>query len=239
MARAVSDKEFLDGLTGLFLAEGISSLTVGEIAKRMHCSRRRLYGVAETKEELFHIVVARLFQGLLDEGDVLIGSGQQDITVTLADYLNIGLQAVGRMSAAFLKDIEEAAPSRSSFDAYQQARALGLAQLIDRGVNRGVFVPCHGQVVAETILGAALRLRRPTFLTTAGLTMEEAFQELYRVLLGGLLVDADRSERRSGNGVPGLHGRQPAHREDRSADQSPNEADDEVDRRLLAAWNRP
>lgn len=234
MARAVSDEEFLERLTGLFLAEGISSLTVGEIAKRMHCSRRRLYGVAQTKEELFYIVVARLFQGLLDEGEVLIAS-QQDVTVTLADYLNVGLQAAGRMSAAFLKDIEEATPSRSSFDAYQQARALGMAQLIDRGVNQGVFVPCHGQVVAETILGAALRLRRPTFLTNAGLTMEEAFQELYRVLLGGLLVDADNSKTSSGTGVPSLSRRQPAHREG----QLPSQADDEVDRRLLAAWNRP
>lgn len=238
MAKAVSDEEFLDGLTRLFLAEGINNLTVGEIAKRMRCSRRRLYDIAQTKEDLFHIVVERLFRGLLDKGNALIGS-QQDPTITLAEYLDIGLQAVGRMSAAFFKDIEASIQNRDSFDAYQQGRAAGLAQLIDKGVTQGVLVPCHGQVVAETILGAALRLRRPTFLTRSGLTMEEAFQELYRVLLGGLLVNAKVLKTSSGNIVPRNRHAKTYPREDSPQIPSTDGKNDDADRMLLAAWNRP
>jgi len=59
--------------------------------------------------------------------------------------------------------------------------------LIDEGVRQGVFAPCHGLVVAEAILGAAMRVRRPEFLSEAGLTIDQAFREIERVLLGGLL----------------------------------------------------
>lgn len=65
-----------------------------------------------------------------------------------------------------------------------------LAELVDEGVRRGFFIPCHGLLVSEVILGAAMRIRRPTFLAQAALKLEEAFQEFYRMLLGGLLVEA-------------------------------------------------
>ena len=53
MRKTLTDDEFFDALTNLLLAEGIKSLTVGEIASRMRCSRRRLYDIAQTKEEIF------------------------------------------------------------------------------------------------------------------------------------------------------------------------------------------
>ena len=55
-----------------------------------------------------------------------------------------------------------------------------LAELVDEGVRRGFFIPCHGLLVSEVILGAAMRIRRPAFLAQAVLTLEEAFQEFYR-----------------------------------------------------------
>ena len=63
MAKGSTEEQFLNGLTDLFLAEGVRNLTVGDIVERMHCSRRRLYGVAWTKEEIFCAMVDRFFLG--------------------------------------------------------------------------------------------------------------------------------------------------------------------------------
>jgi hypothetical protein len=90
--------------------------------------------------------------------------------------------------------VEAFDPARAAFDDYQQLRATRFCQLIDEGVKEGVFVKCHGQVVSEVVLGA-MRLRTHAFLTQANLTVEEAFQEFYRVLLGGLVTE--RHKRRS------------------------------------------
>ncbi len=196
MAKTATEDAFLKRLIDLLLAEGIGNLTIGTLASRMRCSRRRLYGLAETKEAIFHAATACFFNEVLDEGEALIRSRQQDLAATLTAYLDVGVRAAGRMSARFQKDLEETESTRACFDAYQQARARRLSQLIDQGVGAGVFSPCHGQVVTEMMLGAALRIRRPGFLAHADLTLEEAFAEFYRVLLGGLLADTSAPSRR-------------------------------------------
>ena len=197
MTRAKTEDEFLDALTALLLAEGIESLTMGEIASRLHCSRRRLYELAETKEEIFRSVVGRFFDGHLAEGDALIRA-EKNLPAAIAAYLDVGVQAAHKMGVPFLKEVEDFAPTSAIFDRYQQSRTVRLSQLIDDGVRKGVFVACHGLVVSELILGAALRLRRPAFLAHANLTLEEAFQEFYRVLLNGLLTSSTSSSNSTG-----------------------------------------
>ncbi len=131
-----------------------------------------------------HAIRARL-----DEGEALL-RGEQDLIVALAAYLDVGVRSSGRVSAQFVKDVENSDAARASFDAYQQARADGLSRLIDEGVRRGIFVACHGAVVAELMLGASMLLRRPALLVRANVTIEEAFREFYRLILGGILVKA-------------------------------------------------
>lgn len=230
MKKKLTDDEFFDALTNLLLAEGIKGMTVGEIAARMHCSRRRLYDIAQTKEEIFCAAVKHFFDGILAQGEALIEC-EQDLTAALAAYLGVGVRAASRIGVQFLKDVEDSAIARSIFDRYQQARTVRLSQLIDEGVHQGVFAPCHGLVVSELILGAALRLRRPTFLAQADLTIEEAFQEFYRVLLGGLLIDSAAPKMGHG-GV--RSGRATARRTSAKIDVSA----DEVGTVLMAAWNR-
>ena len=237
MRKPLTDEEFFDALTNLLLAEGIKSLTVGEIASRMRCSRRRLYDIAQTKEEIFCATVERFFHSVLDEGEALIRS-EQNLTAAIAAYLGVGVRAGSRISVQFLKDVEDSEPARTIFDNYQQARTMRLSQLIDEGVRQGVFVACHGLVVSELILGAALRLRRPAFLAQANLTIEEAFQEFYRILLGGLLADATapktaRCDDQTNRGI--------ARRAQQATSEKQKRQDvgnDDVGRMLMAAWNR-
>lgn len=188
MRPTLAEDEFLEALTNLFRVEGVSRLTVGEIAARLRCSRRRLYEIAQTKEEIFCAVVDHHLRGLLDEGDAVIRE-EPDLVAALIAYLDVGVRGSGIVSAQFGKDVEQSDQARASFDAYQRARADGISQLIDRGVREGVLVECHGPLVAELLLGGALRVRQPDFLARVDLTMEEAFREFYRVVLGGLLVD--------------------------------------------------
>lgn len=189
MKKTLPDDEFLDTLTNLFLADGVKRLTVGEIAALLRCSRRRLYDIAQTKEEIFCAMIERFFQSVLDEGEALIRS-EPDLTGAIAAYLGVGVRAGSRLGVQCLKDIEEFESTRTTFDTYQRARTVKLSQMIDEGVRQGVFVACHGLLVAEAILGGAMRLRRPAFLAQAELTIEAAFEEFYRLFLGGLLVEA-------------------------------------------------
>lgn len=237
MKKTTKDDEFLDALTHLLLAEGIRGLTVGEIAARMHCSRRRLYDIAQTKEEIFCVLTERFFSQILGQGEAL-ASREEDLTGALAAYLDVGVQAASRISVPFLKDLEDSPAARSAFDNYQHARTVRLSQLVDEGVRQGVFVPCHGLVVSELILGAALRLRRPAFLARADLSIEEAFQEFYRLLLGGLLTDAAAPKAALRANPVGAGGARKARPNVSGKKKQPVKDDDDVGRLLIAAWNR-
>ncbi|WP_421705746.1 hypothetical protein [Alloalcanivorax xenomutans] len=232
----MTDSEFMDALAELVRREGIRHLTIGEMASRLRCSRRRLYSIAQTKEDIFCAAVEYHFKSLLDEGETLIEESK-DITETVAAYQDVGVRASARISVQFIKDVENSERARASFDAYQKARAAGLARIIDQGVQEGRFVPCHGLLVSEALLGASIRIRRSAFLEEANLSMEEAFAEFYRIFLGGLLSDkpsspgtktAGRKDKKNGAGAKLGKSR-----------SSESKADDEIDRALIAAWNRP
>lgn len=188
MKRTLGDQEFMDKLSALLLAEGIASLTVADIAARMGCSRRRLYELAKSKEELFHLVVKRMLDRVLEESLAIVRT-ERDLATAISAYLDLGVRAAGEMSAVSLKDLEASREGRRLFREYQSTRAKWLSALIDDGVKRGVFAPYHSRVVTEIILAALVHIRRPAFLEEANLTMKEAFEELYQLVLNGLLLE--------------------------------------------------
>lgn len=188
MKKNASDEQFLDKLTELFLKNGISKLTISDIASQLRCSRRRLYEIGSTKEDIFGNIVKRFFNIVLIESAELIAN-ETNLKNAIVTYLEIGVRTGGRMSADFLDDLEKYDVTRKSFTDYQKIRTLSLAKMIDEGVSKSIFIKCHGLVVTEMMFGAAMRLRKPTFLKDAGLTIEEAFHEFYKVLLNGLLLN--------------------------------------------------
>lgn len=187
MARRRTEDEFMDELTALFLEQGVSALTVADIAARAHCSRRRIYALAATKEELFLLVARRMFDSLVREGHE-VAKGKGDLSEAITAYLGVGARASARIGVAFLTDLDASEKGRQLYDDYQSARLRGMEHLVDDGVEQGCFAAHNSRLVAETLLGAAQRLRRPQFLGEAGLTLEQAFQDLYKLVLHGLLI---------------------------------------------------
>jgi AcrR family transcriptional regulator len=186
-----TDEEFTDQLHELLKAEGISALSVGQIAARLRCSRRRLYALAPTKEALLHLAAQAHFDRMLQEG-FEAGARETDPARAIAAYLRVGVTSTVDLSPAFVRDLEASPEGREIFDRYQLARAEGVRRILEEGIRRGDFT-AHNQLVAtEVLLGAAFRLRRSEFLAEAGLTLSQAFEEAYALILGGLLAPSRR-----------------------------------------------
>ncbi len=182
-----TDEEFARQLSELLKTEGISGLSVAEIAARLHCSRRRLYALAPTKEGLLHLVAQTHFEGMLRDG-FEAAARESDPARAIAAYLHVGVTSTAGLSQAFLQDLESSPEGRAIFDRYQHARASGGQRIVEEGLRRGVFNAHNPALAMEVLLGASLRLRRPEFLVKAGLTISEAFEEAYSIILQGLLA---------------------------------------------------
>ncbi|CAE6911321.1 hypothetical protein R69927_06018 [Paraburkholderia domus] len=186
MRTSRSNEEFLAELADLIKREGVSSLGIGEIAARLRCSRRRLYEVAPTKEDLLLVIARQQFQDSLAEGFQAIAA-ESDPARRLIAYLNAGIRSSEALGAAFLADLQQSEEGRTMFDEFQLSRSEGAREILEAGVRCGEFRPINSDVVTEVLLGAAFRLRNPAFLRRAKLTVPEAFSEAYALVLQGLL----------------------------------------------------
>ncbi|MCZ6772374.1 MAG: TetR/AcrR family transcriptional regulator [Proteobacteria bacterium] len=184
---AVSNRseEVLEALEKLILAEGFSRLNVSDIAARLSCSKRTLYELAPSKNELVLNVLDGFFRRIRHQAaratDAKMGPERQ-----VLEYLQVGVVAAERLSAAALADIHRWEPARLIWQEHVRLRVEGLRRIIENGVKEGVFRDVRPAFVAEIVFASINRLREPDFYLSTDLTISEAFHELYGMLLKSL-----------------------------------------------------
>lgn len=175
----------LDGLEHIFLAEGFRRVTIGELATRLHCSRRTLYSLAPSKEAMFLRVLDRLLRRIDDMGRAAAQSSGR-LQRRIAGFIAPGSTELHDASPALFADIASCAPARRRLDSHQAARRDQLRELIEEGVRSGKFRNIHSALAAEVMFASYRCVVEPAFLRRASLSLPEAAQELHDLLLHGL-----------------------------------------------------
>src|SRR2546425_948998 len=67
-------------------------------------------------------------------------------------------------------------------DGFLHFRTEGLERLIESGTAQGHFRGVHAKLIAEVMLNAVAQLVDPEVLARVGLTMSQAFAELYDIV---------------------------------------------------------
>jgi AcrR family transcriptional regulator len=185
-APSPEDPPLLDALETIFLTEGYRSVTLRSLATRLGCSYRKIYAVAATKEDLFLKIAKRFFNRITREGWAQANSSKA-LADRITDYLRVGISAAARTTPKFNEDIAALPAGRLVFDAHQEERIRGLAELVEEGIRSGEFEGFHSQLVAEVMIGAVKRVRQPDFLATSDMTFSEALSEISRLVRLGLV----------------------------------------------------
>lgn len=185
-------EELLDALEELLLHEGFARLTVGDMAARLRCSRRTIYELSHSKNELVLLVLSRFFERLRTEADTLI-QNIDDPRRKIYEYLEVGVRAAHRMSPITVADVDKWVPSRKIWQAHIRMRVDGLRRLVEEGIERGVFRGVHAHLVAEIAFAGLSRIREPDFYNNVSMTIAEAYHEFYGLLLQAL-VHSDHRE---------------------------------------------
>jgi AcrR family transcriptional regulator len=194
------DDHALDSLEEIFLGEGVRRVSVGELARRLRCSRRTLYALAKSKQELFLLVVDRFLTRIRRLGDEA-ASARDDPAARIEAYLEPGIQQVARSTNLFFADIAALPPAKRMLEEHQRQRIEGLRRIVTAGMRRRMFRGLHPHLVADVLSLAYRRVSQPEFLATANLSMTEAYAEVGRLFLHGLLHPqaaraTDRARRR-------------------------------------------
>ncbi|MEZ5379252.1 MAG: TetR/AcrR family transcriptional regulator [Acidimicrobiales bacterium] len=176
--------EILEHIESLFMERGFADITIGEIAARVGCSRRTLYEIAPSKEQLVLVVLDRF---LNKKGrSALLAIDHDDPVITqLRSYLTGGLEF--QLKATLSEDLADDAPARRLVDRHYRFAMTVVERLVRLGVDRGEFRQVDAAVVAATVAGASLYLGQPEIVADIGLPVGELVDQMLDFVLASLL----------------------------------------------------
>jgi len=184
--RRASDAERrLEKLEQIFRKEGFRHLSVSDMAAKLHCSKRSLYELAPSKQDLIALVLQRRFARIRQSGWDAAAKYQTPTERTWA-FLQVGTDALQEMGPKLLADIEEDPITSQMFSEHGRRRQDGIRAMIEEGVRNGDFAGYHPHLVAEVIIRSFQRMRDPTFLQELGMSTAEVWDELTRLIQNGL-----------------------------------------------------
>ncbi|MGI9605365.1 MAG: TetR/AcrR family transcriptional regulator [Acidimicrobiales bacterium] len=179
-------RELLDQLEALFRDRGFASFTIADLARTVGCSRRTLYELAPSKDQLVLVVLDRFLHRM---GRTALGAVQPDSPLIdqLRQYIEGGIDF--QMYAPLFDDLADEAPLRRLVDRHYRYVMSVLERMIALGVERGEFNPVTASVVAATITGASLYLMQPEISDDTGLSAERLVGEMLDLTLASLPVN--------------------------------------------------
>lgn len=176
----------LDKLEQVFKREGFRHLNVADMATKLQCSKRSLYELATSKQELIDLVVNRCFARIRQAGwDA--AAKQSTPPARMWAFLEVGVEGLNDLGQKLIRDIEADPLASQIWSEHQRRRADGIRALVEEGVREGYFQGYHAQLVAEVIMISFRRMRDPAFVHDLGISIADAWEELTRLIQYGLL----------------------------------------------------
>ena len=177
-------REVLDQLERLFLSQGFAAFTVRELASGVGCSRRTLYELAPSKDELVLVVLDRFLHRIgrealteIDEADPIIDQ--------IRRYIAGGFE-LQRLATVLAEDLADDPAARRLLDRHFRYVMTVVERLVTEGIEKGELRDVTPSVVAGAIAGSSLYLTQPEVTADIGLDKSKASEEMLDYLLASL-----------------------------------------------------
>jgi AcrR family transcriptional regulator len=182
---AVRREQLFDALVELLLAEGFAHLTLDDLAARLHCSKRTLYALAGSKEQLVRAAVVHFFRAATARVEAAVAA-RDNPADQVGAYLSAVAAELGPASAQFFDDVAAFPPAAEVYERNTRAAARRVQHLVAAGVAAGVFRHVHPEFVADVVTAAMVRIQQRQVAAATGLDDAAAYAHLAELLLHGL-----------------------------------------------------
>jgi AcrR family transcriptional regulator len=177
--------ELLDQLEIELVGEGLGDLTMAEIAARVGCSLRTLYGIAPSKDELLLTVMDRRLRRI---GRAAVEGLDRDASPLemLRAYLRAANEAVQPESLVLSRDLAKVAGAPRLISAHEGYLVAVAQNLLDRAVAEGEIAPVDTAAVAHVLGGLGREFARPDVAETVHGSPKETADAITELILRGL-----------------------------------------------------
>jgi AcrR family transcriptional regulator len=174
-----------DALVELVLAQGFAHLTMDQVAAELKCSKRTLYALADSKEQLAVLAVRHFFKRSTDQVEAAITRTRTPAR-RVTRYLEAVAEALRPASRVFRDDVAHFRPAAEIYEQNTAAAARRVRDLIDEGIRSGAFRQVPGAFVAEVVTATMRRITSGEITAATGLTDAEAYSELARLVVAAI-----------------------------------------------------
>jgi AcrR family transcriptional regulator len=178
-------REILDELEALALEEGFAEQTMAELAARIGCSLRTLYGLAPSKDELLLAVVDRRLRRIGRAAASAIEPDMDPLTALRA-YLEATNHAVGPNTEAFAREFASVPGGARLVNDHANYIIAVTERLLERAVDEGQVAPLDTGALALVLGGLGSFFSRPQVRRLTRGSPKQTADEIIQVILRGL-----------------------------------------------------
>lgn len=177
-------RELLAQLGGLF-RDGFADLTMSEIAARLNCSLRTLYGLAPSRDELVLTVVDTHLWRVGREARAAITADMAPLDAIRA-YLGAATVAVVGTTDAYSRDLAAMPAARRRNGDHADYVVAVTRTLLDLAVEQGDIAPVDTAAVAHILATLGQEFIRPEVMATLRSSPKDAADAVVDLILRGL-----------------------------------------------------
>ena len=174
-----------DALVDLVLTKGFSHLTMDDFAAQLNCSKRTLYALASSKEQLAVFAVRHFFRRATEQVEAAIVRTRAPAN-RVTRYLEAVAEALRPASRAFRDDLASFRPATEIYEQNTLTAARRVRELIDEGTRAGAFRRVHAAFVSEVVTATMRRVTSGEIAAATGLSDAEAYSELADLVVAAI-----------------------------------------------------
>jgi len=178
-------RQVLEELEEILAVDRLGSLTMAEIAARLNCSLRTLYGISPSKEELVLAVVDRRLRRIGRAAMEPLRSSMSPLEALRA-YLRAVNEAVQPAAVAYARELAGIPGADRLLDAHEGYVVAVARSLLDRAVQEGEIPRVDTAAVAHVLGRLGREFARPDLADIAGPSPKATADALADIILRGL-----------------------------------------------------
>lgn len=180
-----------------FFTEGFTAVTMDDMARELGMSKKTLYRLFASKDDLLRAVMQRFVTEVEAATDRILEDPDTNCLLKLRRLLGFIAMQMLRIRPPFLLDLQRSAhPIWAELDEWRRRRVISkFAVLIEQGVGEGVFRDDLNKDLLLRMYTLLIQgIVNPEVLSQLPLTANQAFEHVTKVFFEGVLTDRARTE---------------------------------------------